>query len=79
MVAEYISISKLTHIIDQLLLTLSSFFWMQVSIVSRLKHENFVDMLGYCVEGNERLLAYEFATMGSLHDILHGIYLANTS
>lgn len=47
-------------------------FLAQVSIVSRLKHENFVDMLGYCVEGNERLLAYEFATMGSLHDILHG-------
>ncbi|KAF7000929.1 hypothetical protein CFC21_078537 [Triticum aestivum] len=29
-------------------------------------------MLGYCVEGNQRLVAYEFATMGSLHDILHG-------
>jgi pto-interacting protein 1 len=40
--------------------------------VSRLKHENFVEMLGYCVEGNQRLVAYEFATMGSLHDILHG-------
>ncbi|THU65020.1 hypothetical protein C4D60_Mb01t32740 [Musa balbisiana] len=44
----------------------------QVSLVSRLKHENVVEMLGYCVEGNLRLLAYEFATMGSLHDILHG-------
>uniref|UniRef100_A0A453LAS8 Protein kinase domain-containing protein n=1 Tax=Aegilops tauschii subsp. strangulata TaxID=200361 RepID=A0A453LAS8_AEGTS len=43
-----------------------------LSIVSRLKHENFVEMLGYCVEGNQRLVAYEFATMGSLHDILHG-------
>jgi hypothetical protein len=30
-------------------------------------------MLGYCVEGNQRLVAYEFATMGSLHDILHGM------
>ncbi|XP_020088931.1 PTI1-like tyrosine-protein kinase 3 [Ananas comosus] len=44
----------------------------QVSIVSRLKHENLVEMLGYCVEGNLRILAFEFATMGSLHDILHG-------
>lgn len=42
-------------------------------MVSRLKHENMVDLLGYCVEGNLRVLAYEFATMGSLHDILHGI------
>ncbi|KAF8758151.1 hypothetical protein HU200_010668 [Digitaria exilis] len=47
-------------------------FLAQVSIVSRLKHENFVDMLGYCIEGEQRILAYEFATMGSLHDILHG-------
>uniref|UniRef100_A0A453RP90 Protein kinase domain-containing protein n=1 Tax=Aegilops tauschii subsp. strangulata TaxID=200361 RepID=A0A453RP90_AEGTS len=43
-----------------------------VSVISRLKHEHFVDMLGYCLEGDQRLLAYEFATMGSLHDILHG-------
>lgn len=41
-------------------------------MVSRLKHENLVELLGYCVEGNLRVLAYEFATMGSLHDILHG-------
>ncbi|KAG6531169.1 hypothetical protein ZIOFF_004943 [Zingiber officinale] len=43
-----------------------------VSMVSRLKHENVVELVGYSVEGNLRLLAYKFATMGSLHDILHG-------
>nr|GMD06314.1 PTI1-like tyrosine-protein kinase 3 [Ipomoea batatas] len=47
-------------------------FLTQVSTVSTLKHENLVELLGYCVEGNLRILAYEFATMGSLHDILHG-------
>uniref|UniRef100_A0A0E0D9H2 non-specific protein-tyrosine kinase n=1 Tax=Oryza meridionalis TaxID=40149 RepID=A0A0E0D9H2_9ORYZ len=47
-------------------------FLKQVSQASRLKHENLVEMLGYCVEGNYRILAYEFATMGSLHDVLHG-------
>ncbi|WVZ65537.1 hypothetical protein U9M48_014883, partial [Paspalum notatum var. saurae] len=47
-------------------------FLTQVSIASKLKHDNFVEMLGYCIEGNQRLVAYEFATMGSLHDILHG-------
>ncbi|XP_042430271.1 PTI1-like tyrosine-protein kinase 3 isoform X1 [Zingiber officinale] len=47
-------------------------FLFQVSMASRLKHENFVELLGYCVEGNFRLLAYEFAAMGTLHDILHG-------
>ncbi|THF94774.1 hypothetical protein TEA_007162 [Camellia sinensis var. sinensis] len=47
-------------------------FLTQVSMVSRLKHDNLVELLGYCVEGNLRVLAYDFATMGSLHDILHG-------
>ncbi|KAL1189728.1 PTI1-like tyrosine-protein kinase 3 [Cardamine amara subsp. amara] len=47
-------------------------FLTQVSRVSKLKHDNFVQLFGYCVEGNFRILAYEFATMGSLHDILHG-------
>ncbi|OMO87204.1 hypothetical protein CCACVL1_09203 [Corchorus capsularis] len=47
-------------------------FLTQVSMVSRLKHDNLVELQGYCVEGNLRVLAYEFATMGSLHDILHG-------
>ncbi|KAJ3678144.1 hypothetical protein LUZ60_001947 [Juncus effusus] len=47
-------------------------FLNQVAVVSKLKHENYVEMLGYCVEGDLRLLAYEFATMGSLHDVLHG-------
>ncbi|XP_047308246.1 pto-interacting protein 1-like [Impatiens glandulifera] len=44
----------------------------QVSMASRLKHENFVELLGYCVEGNKRVLAYEFASKGTLHDLLHG-------
>ncbi|MQM20472.1 hypothetical protein Taro_053493 [Colocasia esculenta] len=47
-------------------------FLAQVSMVSRLKHENVVELLGYCVDGNLRILAYEYATKGSLHDILHG-------
>ncbi|XP_042424717.1 pto-interacting protein 1-like isoform X3 [Zingiber officinale] len=42
-------------------------------MVSRLQHENVVALLGYCMdEGSLRVLAYEYASMGSLHDILHG-------
>ncbi|KAK6937215.1 Protein kinase domain [Dillenia turbinata] len=48
-------------------------FLAQVSTASRLKHENFVSMVGYCVDGSLRVLAYEFASNGSLHDILHVI------
>ncbi|KAK3164279.1 hypothetical protein QOZ80_1AG0015170 [Eleusine coracana subsp. coracana] len=44
----------------------------QVSAVSRMKHDNVLQLLGYCAEGNIRVLAYEYAPRGSLHDILHG-------
>ncbi|KAI3460735.1 hypothetical protein Pfo_017398 [Paulownia fortunei] len=47
-------------------------FLAQVSMVSTLRHENFVELIGYCLDGNQRVLAYEFASNGSLHDILHG-------
>ncbi|CAL9110515.1 unnamed protein product, partial [Musa textilis] len=47
-------------------------FLAQVSMVSRLQHENVVRLLGYCVDGSLRVLAYEYAARGSLHDILHG-------
>ncbi|XVE75746.1 hypothetical protein DITRI_Ditri12bG0117600 [Diplodiscus trichospermus] len=44
----------------------------QLSVVSRLKHEHFLELLGYCLEANNRILVYQHATMGSLHDVLHG-------
>ncbi|KAK8308699.1 hypothetical protein V6Z12_D02G077100 [Gossypium hirsutum] len=47
-------------------------FLAQVSMVSRLKDENVVQLLGYCVDGSLRFLAYEYASNGSLHDRLHG-------
>lgn len=48
----------------------------QLSRASRLKHENFVELLSYCVEEDLRLVTYEYATLGSLHDYLHGMVLA---
>ncbi|GMN55858.1 hypothetical protein TIFTF001_024975 [Ficus carica] len=47
-------------------------FAAQLSQVSRFKHEHFVELIGYCLEANNRILVYQFATLGSLHDILHG-------
>ncbi|XP_020959404.1 probable protein kinase At2g41970 isoform X2 [Arachis ipaensis] len=38
----------------------------------RLKHDNFVEMIGYCLEANNKILIYQYASLGSLHDILHG-------
>ncbi|KAK4762168.1 hypothetical protein SAY87_030052 [Trapa incisa] len=47
-------------------------FAVQLSVVSRLKNDNLVGLLGYCLEANNRILVYQFATQGSLHDVLHG-------
>ncbi|KAG9140538.1 hypothetical protein Leryth_016049 [Lithospermum erythrorhizon] len=47
-------------------------FLAQISMVSRLKHGNLVELLSYSVDGGLRVLAYEYASNGSLHDILHG-------
>ncbi|XP_047952990.1 probable serine/threonine-protein kinase PBL5 isoform X1 [Salvia hispanica] len=46
-------------------------FIAQVSKISRLQHKNVVQPLGYCVNGDQQLLAFEFAPYGSLHDIFH--------
>ncbi|CAM8893536.1 unnamed protein product [Rhodiola kirilowii] len=44
----------------------------QVSIVSNLKNEHVLELVGYCIDDNLRILAYEYAPNGSLHDVLHG-------
>ncbi|KAF5782624.1 putative protein kinase RLK-Pelle-RLCK-VIII family [Helianthus annuus] len=53
-----------------------NYTWAKVSRVSRLKHDNVVQMLGYCVDDGMRLLAYEYASYGSLRDILHGKFFS---
>jgi serine/threonine protein kinase len=45
---------------------------LQVQSISRLEHNNVVQLLSYCIEGNVRALVYEYSSRGSLHDILHG-------
>ena len=54
-------------------------FQAQVSLLSRLKHENVAELIGYCLDRQLWLLAYEYSTMGSLHDILHGISILTQS
>ncbi|KAI3955905.1 hypothetical protein MKW98_006265 [Papaver atlanticum] len=46
----------------------------QVYIESRIKHDTVIEFVGYCcVDGSPRVSTYEFNSMGSLHDILHGV------
>ncbi|KAG4988489.1 hypothetical protein AAZX31_11G125000 [Glycine max] len=44
----------------------------ELDLLSRLNHAHLLNLLGYCEEGEERLLVYEFMAHGSLHQHLHG-------
>jgi serine/threonine protein kinase len=41
-------------------------------MLSLMCHPNLVTLYGYCAEGNQRLLVYEYMPLGSLQDHLHG-------
>ncbi|GFY82653.1 crinkly4 [Actinidia rufa] len=47
-------------------------FHTELDLLSRLNHAHLLNLIGYCEEGGERLLVYEFMANGSLHQHLHG-------
>lgn len=48
-------------------------FLVEVLMLSLLHHSNLVNLIGYCAEGEQRLLVYEFMPLGSLEDHLHDL------
>ncbi|KAL4582338.1 hypothetical protein LXL04_006885 [Taraxacum kok-saghyz] len=46
-------------------------FEAEVQVLSKLRHGNLVSLIGYCNEGNEMALVYEFMPNGTLEDNLH--------
>lgn len=42
-------------------------------MLSLLHHQNLVNLIGYCADGEQRLLVYEYMALGSLEDHLLGI------
>lgn len=47
-------------------------FLNEVIMLSLLQHPNLVNLIGYCADGDQRLLVYEYMEMGSLEDHLFG-------
>ncbi|KAL4273338.1 hypothetical protein GQ457_13G015000 [Hibiscus cannabinus] len=50
-------------------------FLVEVLMLSLLHNPNLVNLIGYCADGDQRLLVYEFMPLGSLEDHLHDLPL----
>ncbi|XP_044465483.1 probable serine/threonine-protein kinase PBL7 [Mangifera indica] len=48
-------------------------FLVEVLMLSLLRHPNLVNLIGYCGDGDQRLLVYEYMPLGSLEDHLHDL------
>ncbi|KAL6657393.1 hypothetical protein ACP70R_005173 [Stipagrostis hirtigluma subsp. patula] len=46
-------------------------FLVEVLMLSLLHHPNLVRLIGYCADGDQRLLVYEYMKLGSLENHLH--------
>ena len=47
-------------------------FQAQVLSLAKLQHPNLVKLIGYCADGDQRLLVYEYFSSVSLQDHLYG-------
>ncbi|KAK8968862.1 Serine/threonine-protein kinase PBS1 [Platanthera guangdongensis] len=45
-------------------------FLVEVLMLSLLHHQNLVNLIGYCADGDQRILVYEYMPLGSLEDHL---------
>ena len=48
-------------------------FIVEVLMLSLLDDSNLVTLIGYCTDGDQRLLVYEYMSMGSLENHLFGM------
>lgn len=63
---NFVAVKKL----DRVLKEAEKEFTAEVNSISQIHHKNLVQLLGYCDEGANRLLVYEFMSNGSLANFL---------
>ena len=49
-------------------------FSAEIEILGQVRHKNLLNLRGYCMEGQERLIVYEYMPNLSLLSHLHGQY-----
>ncbi|PIN24677.1 Serine/threonine protein kinase [Handroanthus impetiginosus] len=48
-------------------------FRREITVLSKIRHQNLVPLIGYCDERNEMILVYEFMEKGALRDHLYSL------
>jgi uncharacterized protein (DUF2249 family) len=54
-------------------------FAVEIEILGRVRHKNLLSLLGYCAEGQERLIVYDYMPNLSLFAHLHGHVAADST
>ncbi|KAF5466828.1 hypothetical protein F2P56_016719 [Juglans regia] len=58
--------------IDGFRLGMEREFENEVNCLSKIRHQNIIELLGYCIDGESRFLVYEMVEKASLETQLHG-------
>nr|POE75936.1 g-type lectin s-receptor-like serine/threonine-protein kinase lecrk3 [Quercus suber] len=66
---RFVAVKKLGKVVEEG----EKEFKTEVSVIGQTHHKNLVRLLGYCDEGQHRLLVYEYMSNGSLANFLFGI------
>ena len=50
-------------------------FQAEIEVIPNLRHKNIISLLGFCVQGKEKILVYEYMSNNSLAAVISGMFL----